>query len=220
MKMMKITQGVGADLLNGKFSAAGKLPVSVCDSYKAGDGIVGPDRVLPLANPSALGFDPLRLQKIDFICAEAIAKQATPGCVALVVKDGQVVYEKAFDTWGTIRKSLFIKRRSMTWPPSPRSAPRTMAVMKLVDEGRLDIQKTLGDYLPWTRGSNKQGLKIWDVLLHQAGLKAFIPFYKETIDSSKEGIPLPGIYAACRTACTASGLAEICISAAIGGYPV
>jgi CubicO group peptidase (beta-lactamase class C family) len=32
------------------------------------------------------------------------------------------------------------------------------------------------------------------VLLHQAGLKAFIPFYKETIDSSAAGLPLPGIY--------------------------
>ena len=38
-------------------------------------------------------------------------------------------------------------------------------------------------------------MKIWDVLLHQAGLKAFIPFYQETIDKTREGNPLPDIYA-------------------------
>jgi CubicO group peptidase (beta-lactamase class C family) len=70
----------------------------------------------------------------------------------------------------------------------------TMAVMKLVDEGRLDLQKRLGDYLPWVRGSDKDSLRIWDVLLHQAGLSASIPFYRETIDSSKDGYPLPNIY--------------------------
>src|SRR5258708_1633263 len=71
----------------------------------------------------------------------------------------------------------------------------TMAVMKLYDEGRLDLQKTLGDYLPWVKGSNKESLRIFDVLLHQARLNAFIPFYKETIDSARQGSPLPGIYA-------------------------
>jgi beta-N-acetylhexosaminidase len=46
----------------------------------------------------------------------------------------------------------------------------------------------LGDYLPWTKGTNKQDLKIWDILLHQAGLKDFIPFYKETIDTTKSDL--------------------------------
>ena len=60
-----------------------------------------------------------------------------------------------------------------------------ISVMKLYDEGKLDLQKTLGDYLPWTRGTNKENLKIWDILLHQAGLKSFIPFYRETVDTSR-----------------------------------
>jgi CubicO group peptidase (beta-lactamase class C family) len=69
-----------------------------------------------------------------------------------------------------------------------------MAVMKLYDEGRLDVYKTLGDYLPWTRGSDKDTLKLWDILLHQAGLVPDVIFYRETIDSTKEGNPLPGFF--------------------------
>lgn len=69
-----------------------------------------------------------------------------------------------------------------------------MAAMKLYDEGKLDLQKTLGDYLPWVRGSDKDSLRIWDILLHQAGLVADVVFYKETVDSSKEEYPLPAYF--------------------------
>ena len=61
--------------------------------------------------------------------------------------------------------------------------------MKLYDEGKIDLNKKLGDYLPWVKGSNKENLLIENILLHQAGLVSYIPFYKETIDSS--GNPLP-----------------------------
>jgi CubicO group peptidase (beta-lactamase class C family) len=53
--------------------------------------------------------------------------------------------------------------------------------MKLYEQGRLDINKTLGDYLPFTRNSDKAGLKLSDLLLHQAGLIPDVIFYKETL---------------------------------------
>ena len=65
--------------------------------------------------------------------------------------------------------------------------------MKLYEEGKLDLKKTLGDYLPVVKGTDKANLQIEDILLHQAGLVPFIPFYKETIDSAT-GIPNPAIY--------------------------
>jgi len=68
----------------------------------------------------------------------------------------------------------------------------TLSVMKLYEEGRIDICKTLGDYLPWVKGSDKSNLVLQDVLLHQAGLVAFIPFYKEIIDANGE--PKPGFF--------------------------
>jgi len=190
------TQEVAADLLNGKFAPKGHLPVSVCDEWKAGAGIVGPGRALPTVDPVQLGMDAARLQKIDAICEEAIAKQAAPGCVVLVARHGKIAYEKAFGYMTYDKKEPVYKETIYDMASVTKICATTMGVMKLYDEGRLDLQKTLGDYLPWVRGSNKEGLRIWDVLLHQAGLVAFIPFYKETIDSTKEGNPLPGFYTA------------------------
>ncbi|RYD92472.1 MAG: hypothetical protein EOP50_12655, partial [Sphingobacteriales bacterium] len=50
------------------------------------------------------------------------------------------------------------------------------------------------NYLPWVRGSNKQNLTVKDILLHQAGLKSFIPFYRETIDLMPNGLPKNIVY--------------------------
>jgi CubicO group peptidase (beta-lactamase class C family) len=66
--------------------------------------------------------------------------------------------------------------------------------MKLYDEGKLDLDKPLGEFLPWVKGSNKENLTVKDILLHQAGLKAFIPFYRETIDTLKEGVASASFY--------------------------
>ena len=56
-----------------------------------------------------------------------------------------------------------------------------------------ELEKTLGDYLPWVKGSDKEFLQIEDILLHQARLKSYIPFYRETIDTTT-GIPKDGFY--------------------------
>jgi beta-N-acetylhexosaminidase len=192
----EVTQGVAADWLGGKFVAKGQLPVSVCGEYKAGAGILPARSVLPASDPAALGMDVRQLDKIDAICKEAIDKQAAPGCVVLVAKDGKIAYEKAFG-YMTYDKTEPVYTESIYDMAScTKICATTMAVMKLYDEGKLDLQKTLGDYLPWVRGSNKESLRIFDILLHQARLNAFIPFYRETIDSSRQGAPRPGFYAA------------------------
>ncbi|MFI5155054.1 MAG: glycoside hydrolase family 3 N-terminal domain-containing protein [Chitinophagales bacterium] len=191
----EITQTTAADLLEGKFVAMGKLPVTVCENFKFGTGIVSSSKTLPFAPRESLGFQPDKLLVIDSICRDAIQKQATPGCVVLVARNGKIAYERAFGYLGYDKAEPVYPETLYDLASVTKICATTMAVMKLYDEGRLDLQKTLGDYLPWLKGSNKESLRIWDVLLHQAGLKAFIPFYQETIDKSKEGYPLPGVYA-------------------------
>lgn len=189
-----VTQSVAADLLNGKFVARGHLPVTVCGGWKAGTGIVGPERLLPVTDAAQLGMDGARLQKIDAICREAIEKKAAPGCVVLVARGGKIAYEKAFGYMTYDRTEPVYTETLYDMASCTKICATTMAVMKLYDEGRLDLQKTLGDYLSWVRGSDKDSLKLWDILLHQAGLVPDVVFYKETVDSSKDRNPLPGFY--------------------------
>jgi hypothetical protein len=90
-----ITQQTAADLLGGRFLSKGKLPVSICEAFKAGDGIVT-DRLLEQLRPADLGFRVNSLTKIDSIVNDAIRNRAIPGAVVLVAKDGKIAYERAF----------------------------------------------------------------------------------------------------------------------------
>jgi CubicO group peptidase (beta-lactamase class C family) len=69
--------------------------------------------------------------------------------------------------------------------------------MKLVEDGRLDLNKTLSDYLEIPPNSNKRDLVIKDILAHQAGLWPWIPFYLQTLDSNK--VRMPEVYKSSRT---------------------
>jgi beta-N-acetylhexosaminidase len=186
-----ITQGVAADMLQGKISPKGKLPVTVTPDLKFGTGITE-SSYFPHVAPETVGFKPAVLNKIDSIANDAVAKRAAPGCVVLVAKDGKVAFHRSYgfanyDSTQRVTNEMIYDLASVT-----KVSATTVSVMKLYEEGKLDLKKTLGDYLPWVRGSNKEGLVLEKVLLHQAGLVAYIPFYRETID--KAGNPLPQYY--------------------------
>jgi len=189
-----ITQDVAADLLNGKFVAHGHLPVTVCPQWKAGAGLTDSLVTLPTVKPAQEGMDAAKLDKIDAIAEEAIAKKATPGCVVLVARYGKIVYHKAFGYLTYDKTEPVYKETIYDMASCTKICATTMATMRLYDEGKIDLQKTLGDYLPWVRGSDKDTLKLIDIMLHQARLVPDVVFYKECVDSSKEQYPLPWIF--------------------------
>jgi CubicO group peptidase (beta-lactamase class C family) len=172
-----ITQQTAADLVEGKITAVGRLPVSVCQ-FKFGDGIVV---VNPKPSPELIKK---KLVVIDSIALDAVSKKAFPGCVVLATYHGNIIYHKAFGNYEFGQSPPMSLESIFDLASVTKISATTVSVMKLYEEGLLDLNKTLGDYLPWTKGSNKAGLIIKDILLHQAGLTPFIVFYKETLDAS------------------------------------
>ena len=182
-----ITQQAVYDVLSGKAGTSGKLPVSVCN-YSVGTGI-------SIAAPvEHARIKRVRMeQTIDSIVTDAISQKAFPGCVVMAVKDGEIFYNKAFGN-SAYNSSQPVRLESVYDLASvTKISATTVSVMKLYEQGKLKLDKTIGDYLPWTKGTNKAHIKIEDLLLHQAGMVDFIRFYRETIDSAT-GVPLPGIY--------------------------
>ncbi|HEX5654337.1 MAG TPA: glycoside hydrolase family 3 N-terminal domain-containing protein [Chitinophagaceae bacterium] len=183
----EITQNAAADLISGKIVSKGRLPVSVCQ-FKYGDGIVHGG-----IKPARASISTEPLEKIDSIVNDAIAQKAFPGCVVLAAHKGEIIYHKAFGNY-EYEDSKPINRESIFDLASvTKVSATTVSVMKLYEQGKLELDKKLGDYLPWVRGTDKANLEIGDILLHQAGLVPFIAFYKETIDPAT-GVPSPAIY--------------------------
>jgi len=56
-------------------------------------------------------------------------------------------------------------------------------VMRLYSSGQMDIHNPLSAYLPALDTTNKAALRVDNILYHQAGLKPWIPFYRNTLEN-------------------------------------
>ncbi len=117
---------------------------------------------------------------IERIILEAIDSGAFPGCQVLLAKDGIIFYERSFgfhtyDSIIPVKNDDIYDLASVT-----KTTAATLALMKLADDGIFDVNSTFGDIFPAYRHSNKSDLPMRDVLAHQAGLRAWIPYWSES----------------------------------------
>jgi beta-N-acetylhexosaminidase len=143
-------------------------------------------------SPEAVGMDIKELDKLDNYLQNCVYNQVFPGCRVLAAKEGKVFYDKSFGTLSYNSKHGVDVNTLYDLASLTKVAATTLAIMKLYDDGKIELNAQLGKYLPITRGTDKEYLKIKDMLTHQAGLKSWIPFYKETLDSLKQ--PREDIY--------------------------
>ncbi|CAG0904340.1 unnamed protein product [Cyprideis torosa] len=169
------------EVLFGASSARGQLPVTVDKEWQAGQSInYSALQILGFAKPEEVGMSSIKLQQIEGIMEDAIAKGVAPGMQVVVARQGKVVYEKyaghpTYDSGEDIGADHIYDIASVT-----KVTATLPMVMKAVGEGKIKVDETLGTYLAEARGTNKANLLIKDILGHQAGLKSWIGFYKET----------------------------------------
>jgi CubicO group peptidase (beta-lactamase class C family) len=187
-----ITHVAAASMLKGEIIPEGILPVSVCENLPAGTSIKTTGNILK-ASEAQSGTGIVNTSKIDSVINDAIARKAAPGMALLVVKNNRIIMEKTYGNMSYTGTGKMTQETVFDMASVTKICATTLSVMKLYDEGRIDLDKTLGDYIPWTKNTNKEGLRIRDILLHEAGLKAWIPFYKEIADSTTMKA-LPGYF--------------------------
>ncbi len=120
--------------------------------------------------PEDAGIKTDNLSAIDKIAKEAIGSQATPGCVVMVIKDGKVIYNKAYG-YHTYENEIADKITDIFDVASmTKISATTMETMQLYDQGKLALDSTAGTYLGLARKSNKSPLTVREILEHQAGL--------------------------------------------------
>lgn len=154
----------------GGIGVSKKLGSTYSPKYTSGSGYTTVATRLKYTLPEDAGVNSNNLREIDDIAAEAIRAQAAPGMVILVAKDGKVIFNKAYGHH-TYEKTQpdqltdIFDLASMT-----KITATTMEAMKLVDEGKLNIDSTLGSYVALARPTDKNDLTLRELLLHQAGL--------------------------------------------------
>jgi len=182
-----VTNVAAANILYGALPALGKLPVTASDKFKAGVGyIYETTSRLQLSTPESVGMKSEDLREMDDIVLNGIIAHAFPGCQVLVAKDGKVIWDKPYGSKIYENSKDKVQTTDLYDLASvSKIAATTVSVMKLYDEKKLDINKTVGDYLPLDDSATIKNLKISDVMTHQAGLKDYFRFYTATITPSK-----------------------------------
>lgn len=181
------TEELSAQFIFGAIGAEGKLPVTVNQQYKYGLGLpVASLGRLKYTIPEEIGISSAYLnQRVDSIVNNAIRLKAMPGCVVQMAKDGMVILRKAYGTI-TYDVSLGVAPRPVQledlydMASVTKISTSTPALMKLVDEGKFNVDATMSEYMPGYNKSNKANIVWRDVLTHQARLKAWIPFWRDT----------------------------------------
>lgn len=167
-----------ARALFGSIPFQGKLPVTISQYFPAETGIQTQNNgVLREAKPEDLGIDLRPLAEIDSIVEQAIKDTAFPGCQIMAIKDGNIFYNKSFgyhtyDSLIPVDNSNLYDLASLT-----KMLATTLAVMKLYENGAIDLQASLKNYLSVSDGTPVGELHLDRILTHSSGLPPWIPFH-------------------------------------------
>ncbi|MDL2231379.1 serine hydrolase [Porphyromonadaceae bacterium OttesenSCG-928-L07] len=172
-----------AQAIFGGIPIKGKLQVAIHKKYPAGFGITTPKIRLGYTTPEACHISSMQLQRIDSICQIAIQNGATPGCQVLIAKDNYVIYNKAFGHHSYDNKKQNTTSDIYDIASVTKIAATMPAVMQLYDEHKIQLDTPLSAYLPELLHTNKEEITLEEVLAHHSGLKSFIPFFVNYLDT-------------------------------------
>ena len=103
--------------------------------------------MLSEADPASVGMSGERLARIDKMCLDAIEKDQVPGMVALVARDGKIVYHKAFGLSDNSAGREF-KKNDIFRIASQSKAITATAVMMLWEQGLFSLDDPIAKYIP------------------------------------------------------------------------
>lgn len=164
---------------------SGAAVMVFCLTALAATGAQTPHRAAAAAatRGTRLGFDAGRLTRIDSVLQRAVDRSEIAGAVALVLEDGETVYEKAFG-WADREANRPMKPDAIFRIASQTKALTSVAALSLVEEGKLSLDDPVSRFIPDFEHTTvavradsgraivpaKRRITIHDLLTHTAGV--------------------------------------------------
>lgn len=123
------------------------------------------------AQNTAGGLDRSSVGQIESIVRKGIADGEMPGAVVVVADRQQVLFQQAFGdrqiepTREPMTIDTLFDLASLTKPIATATS-----VMRLVSQGKVDVEQRVSKYLPNFAGHGKEAITVSDLLLHIGGL--------------------------------------------------
>ena len=110
----------------------------------------------------------------------SIRQKAFPGAQIVVLKDGKEILNKnygyhTYDSIHMVTKNSIYDLASITKPTAG-----AFALMSLYEDGLLDINSPLSNYIKYFNNTRVGDMKVIDYLQHITGIRSWIPFHETT----------------------------------------
>jgi uncharacterized protein YbbC (DUF1343 family)/CubicO group peptidase (beta-lactamase class C family) len=133
---------------------------------------------LLVSAPPAAGMSKERLDRIDAVVAESIARKECPGAVVVVGRHGKIVFRKAYGNRAVVPS---VEPMTVDTVFDTASLTKVVAtatsVMTLVEDGRVRLQDRVAKHIPefTSGGGARDQVTVEELLTHRAGLAADDP---------------------------------------------
>ncbi|MDR0582300.1 MAG: serine hydrolase [Prevotellaceae bacterium] len=190
------TQERSAQLLFGGVAAQGRLPVSIDSLWGIGSGIKQKKTTrLHYVLPEEIGIPDMRLAAIDTIMAEALRQHATPGAQVMAIYKGHVFYHRSFGAhaYDSVSPPV-LPNDAYDWASLTKISATLPVIMHLTEQGNITLDAPVGKYISSLENTNKNNLKIAELLTHSSGLQAYLPFQLSFFPEQEMSQPLDPLY--------------------------
>lgn len=176
--------GQAVQVIFGGMSAAGQLHLPL-----AGFGPDLPTRGgmrLAYGTPATAGLRANLPVLIDSLMKKALEAGAFPGGQVIVARHGVVALRRSYGVLEvpaspTAPVQPVLNNTLYDFASLTKVTAALPALMLLQDRGLFGPDYTMGALFNFLQGTNKQDLRLRDVLTHQARLRAFIPFWQDYV---------------------------------------
>ena len=152
---------------------AAALAVFGASGTLAGTALAPLSDGLPLRSPTTVGMSADRLAAVDRVVLSGISAGGYPGAAVVVGRGGFSVVKRGYGHLGWTADSPPADEHSIYDLASlTKVVGTTSAIMVLYDEGKIDLDAPVRNYLPAFSGGAKDRVTVRHLLLHRSGLPA------------------------------------------------
>ena len=121
------------------------------------------------SSPASQGMREKHLELIDSVVADAISRKEIPGAVVSVVRNGEIVYLKAYGNKSLVPEVVPMTEETMFDMASvSKCVGTTLSFMQLIEQGKVRLSDPVSRYipgfLPWVDPKDFRPQDIQDVL--------------------------------------------------------
>lgn len=169
-------------------------------------GCASPEQAENCFKPSRMPVkEDARLTAIDAIVENYMGQGYFPGATIVVARGGKIVYERSYgyamlndmgvhlDDPRPMEMNTMFDMASCT-----KIMATTQSIMKLYNEGKIDLDATVASYIPEFAKNGKENVTVHQLLTHTSGLPQWKAMFLYIDKDKSKPTACPTIWALCR----------------------